>query len=190
MVEILKVIQDNTALVVGAVTGLTTLGTGALKAWRVARRVSDQLSAMEALPAQMTAVVGDLNSIKAQLYPNGGSSLYDQVRALKQYNRATLNLQDTPAIEFDSAGRCIFINRAFAVFTARTVMDCEGDGWINCVCSEYRQELMVLWKNAIVTRSNFEFQTAMCVANGKFRHGEFSFSVSGDGWVGVFHSID
>lgn len=97
-----------------------------------------------------------LNKILSELKPNGGTSLRDAVdniarrqNDVEAFLTAQLNIIDVPVFRADSDGNWIYANRAFKRLINAGGSEVVGDGWINFINPENRDEIMRKWKEAV-----------------------------------------
>lgn len=90
-----------------------------------------------------------LDSIIKQLYPNGGSSVFDKVdqvldnqEILKQTHNATLYLDSTPIFKTNMNGECIFVNVAWLKLSGyNDPKQAYGFGWLRSIHPDDRERL-------------------------------------------------
>lgn len=106
-----------------------------------------------------------LDSIIADLKPNGGSSLRDAIdrmerttMATNQSQRAILDLLNAGFFLTDSAGQFVYVNRYWQHITGMPVDECLGSGWANAIAPEDRDKVFNEWKACAVEGRSFSSQ--------------------------------
>ncbi len=90
-----------------------------------------------------------INKITMQLYPNGGSSLFDKVEkildnqsVLKEQSEAVLYLDSTPVIKTNMQGECTFANIAYLrTFGFSSFEEAKGTGVYRSVHPDDRERI-------------------------------------------------
>lgn len=111
-----------------------------------------------------------VDTIYAELKPNGGASLRDAVDVLgvkvdvlsrehavmaaRQW--AMVGAITQPTWESDGRGNCIRANQALLNMTGRSVDDLQGSGWENIVLPADRERVWAEWRDAVAHRRTFE----------------------------------
>lgn len=148
-----------------------------------------------------------VDTIYAELKPNGGSSLRDAVDVLgakvdvlsREYAAmsarqwAMVGAISQPTWESDAQGNCIRANQALLVMTGRSVDDLQGSGWENIVLPADRERVWAEWRDAVARARTFESEYT--VINPTMRKAFVVsavanpfFSVTGEviGWIGTY----
>jgi PAS domain S-box-containing protein len=107
---------------------------------------------MQNIQNSLLRIDSDVSSIKKELQHNGGSSLKDYVSRLdaeliKQEKRQKALIQDLTygTFETDATGKIVHVNRTYCRLSGRTPDELMGSGWINCVSSQYRDDVTKNW---------------------------------------------
>jgi PAS domain S-box-containing protein len=121
----------------------------------------------------LTSVLANIEEIKHQLTPNGGSSLRDAVdrietRMILTEQRAKLLCMDSPmaVFEADAAGEFIHVNRTFARWTGRSQSELTGNGWVNTLSPADRVSVYSDWLDAISQEREFTAEFSLRDADG------------------------
>lgn len=117
----------------------------------------------------LAKVLANLEDIKQQLKPNGGSSLRDAIdrietRIILAEQRAKFICMDGPiaVFETDGAGNFIHTNRTLTRWTGRAPDDFLGAGWVNAVIKTDRSRVFTEWHSAVTQKR--EFDETFCIA--------------------------
>jgi len=109
-------------------------------------------------------MASNINKIAAELTPNGGSSLRDAVNRIEfrqiidgERNRAVLNESDHAMFEADRNGNCIWANKTYLSKVGRNLDEISGNGWMNCIDSLNKDDVIAAWELAINQKTNFEY---------------------------------
>lgn len=99
-----------------------------------------------------------IDLILGELTPNGGTSLKDAVVRIEErqhgmdaFFRAQLNLHNVAIVRTDAEGKLTAINRQYQRMTGYSLIEVEGDGWINAIHPEDRQKVKDQWDEAIAS---------------------------------------
>lgn len=116
-----------------------------------------------------------VNYITAELKPNGGNSLRDQVtyirRAVDKIDQRQLNFfhfDPHGIIETDAAGNLVWSNRSFLDLVKRHPEEVARQGWRNVIAEEDRERVIREWTHAV--KDGRDFFSRFKVQD---RHGEF-----------------
>lgn len=106
-----------------------------------------------------------INLISAQLVPNGGSSLKDQIdriegklQSLDFFQRMYLDTVDVPIFTTDGNGLCTWANRAYLSLLNRPITDILGHGWESVVHQDDRDRVTREWYDAISEQRPFDLE--------------------------------
>lgn len=98
----------------------------------------------------------NIDLILAELQSNGGTSLKDAVMRIEErqhgmdaFFRAQLNLHNVAIIRTNEKGKLTAINRQYQRMTGYSLIEVEGDGWINAIHPEDREKVKKQWEEAI-----------------------------------------
>lgn len=147
------------ALAVGA-GALTSAGVIWTKA---IRPVVDSTKLIASLPAKV-------DSIKAELRPNGGATLRDSLDRVERRmqvvdergairdarDRMLLNQEQFAYFECDADGSMRWITRAAMRWTGRAIEDMSGNGWLHIVWPGDRPSVSREWEQAVDSESVLE----------------------------------
>lgn len=106
-----------------------------------------------------------LRSIRAELKPNGGSSLRDVVDRLSVEAAASRGLLRTlynasamASFHCDPVGEYTFANEVYLRLVGRNIHDVLGSNWLNCVEPSEREMVRQSWEDSIYNRRIFEMR--------------------------------
>lgn len=103
-----------------------------------------------------------VNYITAELKPNGGNSLRDQVnyikRTVEKIDQRQLNFfhfDPHGIVETDATGNLIWANRAFLDLVRRHPEEVHAQGWRNCIAEFDRERVVKEWQAAVADSRDF-----------------------------------
>lgn len=115
-----------------------------------------------------------LKALKAQLMPNGGSSLHDRIKRIDErvlIMEARQKLLDTNSavgeFQTDEFGLCMYANSTLCDMYGLTESQMIGNGWLRAVVAEERQSVYDKWMGAV--RNDFPYECryrVRCCAEG------------------------
>lgn len=138
----------------------------------------------------------DVGTIKAQLQPNGGSSLSDKVNAIWERQGMTaakmgmlLDESDALLWQSDLDGRQVWASRALVEITGRAPAELLGWGWTNVIHPDDRDRIRKCWIASLVEGRNFEEQCRFQTLHGTHYSGQlvakpFLFDGKVIAWIG------
>lgn len=103
-----------------------------------------------------SSVLKELQQIRGELQPNGGSSLHDVVHAIAAAVRARDDREDVPLFWTDGLGRLTHVNRAYVRRSGRSREELVGSGWINFVYPSDRERVLDRWRQAVAEARDFD----------------------------------
>jgi len=153
---------------VAATLGSLTAATGAAAlAWKKVLRPLVQYA------TRVSTIMDNLEKIKHQLMPNGGSSMRDAIdrieaRMIIAEQRQKLLTMDSPfaVFETDANGNCIHVNRTYCRWTGRTTEELEGKGWLNALHPDHRQLVFSEWTTAVTQLREFSMDYKLQAVDG------------------------
>lgn len=114
-----------------------------------------------------------LDSLVAELRPNGGKSLRDLVEKInenttynREYVRATLDNDMQMIFETDSKGEYVWVNDTYGRYTGKQEHDLMGYGWINTVCNSDRTRVRDEWESCIEEHRDFSSEYEINTMDG------------------------
>lgn len=144
----------------------------------VARRVLLSIKKLENIITSQASLAVAVSNISKQLQPNGGTSIFDVVKAanaMSMKNNEAINdlrdhisrirayqwtfaeaLTDKPIFEASEDGGFVRVNNAFSKLAERNSPELMGSGWENFVHFEDRQRVFEEWTEAVRRRRPFE----------------------------------
>jgi len=91
----------------------------------------------------------------AEMKPNGGSSLRDQINRIEGRqlyldgrSKAMLNEDENGVFETTKDGNCTWVNRRMIRMTGRSFEELKGHGWMNTVHPDDRESVEEQWDSA------------------------------------------
>ena len=114
-----------------------------------------------------------LDSLVAELRPNGGKSLRDLVEKInenttynREYVRATLDNDIQMIYETDSKGEYVWINDTYSRYTGKQEHDLLGYGWLNTIPSDQRQKVRDEWESCIEEHRDYSLEYEIAINSG------------------------
>lgn len=105
---------------------------------------------------QIAEALQMIETIAAELRPNGGASIRDQLdrierdlRAEKSARRAMAHAFDIGLFETGAKGNCVWVNREFCEMTGLTERETDGTGWFNAIDITHRAEALEEWDDVV-----------------------------------------
>jgi PAS domain S-box-containing protein len=204
---------EEAAKVVGLLVGLVGLGTAAVRVTRYVRgRRQARQAATEAAQQQLRELAKTVTeqllpavaSIQAQLQANGGGSLRDLLRDLRDEHaleraarRAMTNVASFEVKVVDGESSVLHVSPAWVHYTGLTREDCEDDGWARAVHEEDRDRVMRMARRAMedgkVFVTTYRLRNVHTNAVQRVEHtGTPVYNMLGDcvGWVAVVRPRD
>lgn len=125
-----------------------------VQAWRfVAVPVRAHFAGINRMVASVERMEGEVTQIKrrveAELGPNGGGSMKDQVTVIAARQAAIFDGMSRPAFQADASGRFVSVNRAFETLTGYPARDLLGKGWVNLIHQDQVEAFMLAWDHTI-----------------------------------------
>lgn len=112
--------------------------------------------------------------IVREFKPNGGTSMRDQIAALRDMlssmsarQWAIVDGLGDPMWESDGQGRCIRANRALLQLSGRSIDQLLDNNWENIVHPDDREAVWNEWKNAVERKRPFEMRYRVVCSGGK-----------------------
>lgn len=106
--------------------------------------------------ARVDRMIEDVTAIRGQLFPNGGSSMFDKlnqlwikVRLMDQRHELALNALALGMFRSDKDGDWTWINEAVQRQTGRTDDELVGRGWFSSVAVEQRESIVREWLRSV-----------------------------------------
>lgn len=119
-------------------------------------------------PSRIGPMEDRVASIEKQLKPNGGTSLFDVVDAIKrdlsintQMTRAAF---PTPKFLADKDGRFLWVSSAWCATVWLSEESCGGVGWKQMICEKDRDAVLREWRACVEDKRQFLF--TFCVRRG------------------------
>lgn len=114
-----------------------------------------------------------VNYITAELKPNGGNSMRDQVmhikRTVDKIDQRQLNFfhfDPHGIVETDAAGNLIWANRAYLQMTGRHPEEVIKQGWRNVIAESDRERVVTEWTHAVKDCRDFFSRFTIINAQG------------------------
>lgn len=156
------------------------------------------------------AALKKVDTIYAEVKPNGGSSLRDSMdrqESALAVVRDGLEMADArawaivsagklPTWECGSDGQCVMANAAYLELVGRTAEDVKGNGWENILTESDKPRIWKEWANAVEKRRTFE-----CTYHITNHVTGLNYVVDGKatpildrtgglrGWIGVYNNV-
>lgn len=133
------------------------------------------------LLTELTEMQALLLQIDKELHPNGGSSTRDildecmgylrraenrQIISEQKY-RAMLSNASYAVFEADAHGECIWVNATYRNLVGKSTEEMQGNGWVNVLVPEDREDVYDAWMDAVNQRRDFSMNYRMLDYNDK-----------------------
>ena len=106
--------------------------------------------------------------------PNGGQSIKDAIKRIEDNqillmnkNRIILDDYHTAIVETNAEGLITWANSTYLELTDRELRDILGNGWVNAIAPEFRDEVFADWQEALEQERNYEGYFEIQKPNGK-----------------------
>lgn len=171
----LKPILEATVLVAAAMGGAVaiwryvwvTIIKAALKVKGFFRKVCDGLEKISVIETRVMA-------LEAQLKPNGGGSIKDDLLNIKERlgyieNLVSVQMEDDAHGVFicDSQGSCSYLNRTYCRMLGVTKEELTGQSWRTFVPHSVASDYEALWKEAFSSNREISTDIPLQKADGK-----------------------
>lgn len=155
--------------IAGAIVALSKLGViiknGAVNSFNYMKNRRMKNEKIELMVNSFECIQQKLDSLVAELRPNGGKSLRDLVEKInenttynREYVRATLDNDFQMIYETDSNGEYLWVNNTYARYTNKQIDDLLGYGWLNSVCADCRSKVRNEWESSIEEHRDFNME--------------------------------
>lgn len=101
-------------------------------------------------------------NILKELQPNGGSSIKDQIKAIrtdiayvKAREASRIYIDRQPQWECDINGHCVKVNKAWTELTGLSENDAAGNGWMKAIHDSDRVRVLENWEEAVHNNNSF-----------------------------------
>lgn len=129
-----------------------------------------------------------ISELKAQFFPNGGSSLKDQlnqmqlqIHDLAKKNKVDMEMSVHGIFQCDMNGRNAYVNKTYANMLGVTKEDLLGRNWEQYISSDDYQEK---WKQAFEAERDFHANVTFTDIDGHIVPGKITATRFGDGYAG------
>lgn len=119
-------------------------------------------------PSRLDKMEGKLDTIIAELRPNGGSSIKDQINRLESSNivswsqkQLLLDIHPNGIFTTDKDGNCTFANRTYLDMIGGTMEDFRGNNWIKIVAPEDRNKVQEEWYDSVKENRDFDLEYSL-----------------------------
>lgn len=134
-----------------------------------------------AVLSEFSKVQALLLQIDKELHPNGGSSTRDVLDECMEYlrraesrqiigeqkYRAMLSNASYAVFEADSHGECTWVNATYRNLVGKSLEEMQGNGWVNALVPEDREDVYDAWMDAVKQRRDFAMNYRMLDYNDK-----------------------
>ena len=174
--------QDLLILTIGAVAGaivaLSNLGKLLKEAfvnmYYYVKNRKMKNEKVEMMVNSFECIQQKLDSLVAELRPNGGKSLRDLVEKInenttynREYVRATLDNDVQMIYETDPKGEYVWVNDTYGRYTGKQEHDLMGYGWLNTIPSDQRQRVRFEWESCIEEHRDYSLEYEVITMNGE-----------------------
>jgi PAS domain S-box-containing protein len=157
--------------IIGQLLGV--LGIGAIlkkayKKFKINREVQRNYvkEQFELVQERMRKQDFELLKIVSQLYPNGGSSLYDHIISLKFAQKNTWEVLDMAVWESDKEGRVTYVTTTLCRLIGWTPAELLDDSWQGKVEHDEREDIVDEWMQSVETSSLFNREITFVRSDG------------------------
>lgn len=119
--------------------------------------------------AEMKILKEDVKLVKAQVFPDGGFSMNDDIKDIKKHlteqdvkllkleigQKASWEILDIPTWESDENGDVIFVSIGLCELLGYTHDDLLGRSWAGLLIDEDRDRIVKKWLDSVATASHF-----------------------------------
>jgi len=163
--------------IAGAIVALSKLGVilknSMVNAFNYMKNRRMKNEKIETMVNSFECIQQKLDSLVAELRPNGGKSLRDLVEKInenttynREYVRATLDNDIQMIFETNSLGEYVWVNDTYGRYTGKQEHDLMGYGWINTVCSADRMRIRDEWESCIEEQRDFSAEYEINTMDG------------------------
>lgn len=151
---------------------ITVIATGGLWVVRMLmagkKQVESLFTQQKNMQAEQEQIKTVLSDIASQFKPNGGTSLFDMIQSIRDYqwNLAEI-VTDKPIWECDEKGQCVRVNLAYTRLAERNSSEMLGAGWENFVHQSDRSRVFDEWTDAVARKRTFETTFRVVSRSGK-----------------------
>lgn len=159
--------------ILGTVFG--ALATGGAAVWRwvwvPSSKIIKNIDAIHDLVQNHLPI---LIKISEEFRPNGGSSMKDALNRVEKHQRLNhqrMKLMQTDKLQYEAneKGECIWVSPRLAELAGMDDSKFIGNGWINAVEHDDRQEVWDEWQKAIIQKRDFSFEFRLAKNNLKVK---------------------
>jgi len=122
---------------------------------------------------RIAKLMSNVDTIAADLRPNGGSSLKDQINRIEHRlirgemrSRALIRDYDCGIFECDINGYNSFVNRTYCKMVGAPMNKLLGMGWEQFIHPQYKNEYDMLWTDRFQNCEEVDVDTALITSNG------------------------
>lgn len=138
----------------GAVTAIATVVAAAYRF--VLKPIRDGRARRIERAARIDRMVDSIEAIRKQVYPNGGTSIFDKldklwvkVRLMDQRNELAWAALAMGTFRSDGEGDWTSVNQAVERQTGRTDQELLGRGWFSAIAEDQRESIVREWMRAV-----------------------------------------
>ena len=127
-----------------------------------------------ALPANVAALSSRLEEVEARIKPNGGGSIIDIVRMIRDdlqetraYQAMSVNASRLMVWRTDDKGACVWASEALLDLVGQTFEEgFAGSNWLNHIKPSKVDEILARWNLAVESKGPFFLQSVYVHADG------------------------
>jgi PAS domain S-box-containing protein len=131
--------------------------------WKWIVRTFKKMKQIWSLGEQLSGLDIKLNAIYSQLVTNGGSSLRDSIDRIEkrtvfteEFVKTIYKESDKAMFQTDATGKCTWVNKTLLRLVDMESVDVLGQGWVNIISIDDREDVMNEWNNAIANSRDFD----------------------------------
>lgn len=154
---VVKHIIDFAALV-GALLVLAPI-------WKWIVKTFKKMKQIWSLNEQLSTLDTKLNAIYSQLVTNGGSSLRDSIDRIEkravfteEFVKTIYKESEKAMFQTNASGDCIWVNKTLLHLVDMESSEVMGQGWVNFISMEDKEDVMNEWNNAIANSRDFDME--------------------------------
>jgi PAS domain S-box-containing protein len=163
--------------IAGAIVAVSNLGKAikehATNAYNYVKNRKMKKEKLSVIVDQFDCIQQKLDSLVAELRPNGGKSLRDLIEKInlnttynREYVRATLDNDIQMIYETNEVGEVVWVNNTYGRYAGKQIDDLLDNGWINSVTTEFRNTVRDEWQSAVEEHRDFNLEYDMISYDG------------------------
>lgn len=151
--------------VLGAFVGITVSLAAIVKGFKI---LWQAMLDANAFAKEIGDLIPDIEKMTKEFKPNGGKSLMDVLNRLENHLAHTdqkikvmASCMGIAAFETDKNGLYTFVSKQWCDTTNLSIDQALGNGWVNILLEDDREEIFKEWHSCIVQNREFHFTTKL-----------------------------